>query len=509
MGKHKSDVPLLRDLKWNQAIEFADQASKIEPDERWTLIAELRPSDDEEGIQLIDDDIVPQPNISPKSSVHKSPTIESKDNHKSELKRRNSYGDIETKDRKKFKRIKVESDEESKESDEDFKVGSSEDSEDSEDEKEVLEESESEISVAESDSELEQMVKSKRSSKAKKKSKNESNHKKKAKKTKRPKKSSYDSDETSHESDVYSSDSEPKKSMNKSSAKKKKKIKFQGSDSEELDISSGEEIKKKNDEKKDDKTEKKTNWLTQRSNSHRKTEKKSSNNSREGTNSKLNKSAVSVGDESFISAIEFSEPNDVKEWPHLKYEFLQPNKIKDKTGRFKLNKDGQLNPDYDATTLTVPESFLRECSPCQRQWWLIKADHFDTILFFKMGKFYELFHMDAVIAVSELQIAYMKGDCAHAGFPEKVYKRYADVLIQKGYKVARIEQTETPQMMEDRVKNSKKTSKYDKVVKREMCRVSTIGTRMASVIDADMLTDGHSFLMAITENVSPIVILCN
>ena len=51
-----------------------------------------------------------------------------------------------------------------------------------------------------------------------------------------------------------------------------------------------------------------------------------------------------------------------------------------------------------------------------------------------------------------------QGDYAHSGFPEIAYGRYADTLVQKGYKVARIEQTETPEMMEKRCKNSKYNS---------------------------------------------------
>lgn len=50
---------------------------------------------------------------------------------------------------------------------------------------------------------------------------------------------------------------------------------------------------------------------------------------------------------------------------------------------------------------------------------------------------------------------FCQGEQAHSGFPEIAYSRYADMLIQKGYKVARIEQTETPDMMTERVKNSK------------------------------------------------------
>ena len=62
------------------------------------------------------------------------------------------------------------------------------------------------------------------------------------------------------------------------------------------------------------------------------------------------------------------------------------------------------HPDYDATTLHVPESFLKEQTPAQHQWWKLKSQHFDTVLFFKMGKFYELFHMDAGAATNAIYI---------------------------------------------------------------------------------------------------------
>ena len=46
-----------------------------------------------------------------------------------------------------------------------------------------------------------------------------------------------------------------------------------------------------------------------------------------------------------------------------------------------------------------------------RQWWELKRKHFDCILFFKVGKFYEMYHMDAVISVNELNLTYMKVIC--------------------------------------------------------------------------------------------------
>ena len=44
----------------------------------------------------------------------------------------------------------------------------------------------------------------------------------------------------------------------------------------------------------------------------------------------------------------------------------------------------------------MPPGFLdKDCTPAHQQWWAFKAQHFDTVLLFKMGKFYETFHMDA------------------------------------------------------------------------------------------------------------------
>ena len=43
-----------------------------------------------------------------------------------------------------------------------------------------------------------------------------------------------------------------------------------------------------------------------------------------------------------------------------------------------------------------------------RQWWVLKSKHYDCVLLFKMGKFYEMFHMDAVTFVKELGLLYMK-----------------------------------------------------------------------------------------------------
>lgn len=58
----------------------------------------------------------------------------------------------------------------------------------------------------------------------------------------------------------------------------------------------------------------------------------------------------------------------------------------------------------------------------------------------QVGKFYELFHADADVGMQELDLIYMKGEKAHSGFPEISYGKFADGLVSKGYRVARVEQ---------------------------------------------------------------------
>ncbi|KAK9930746.1 hypothetical protein M0R45_027773 [Rubus argutus] len=129
--------------------------------------------------------------------------------------------------------------------------------------------------------------------------------------------------------------------------------------------------------------------------------------------------------------------------------------------------------NYDPRTLYLPPDFLKSLSGGQRQWWEFKSKHMDKVLFFKMGKFYELFEMDAHIGAKELDLQYMKGEQPHCGFPEKNFSMNVEKLARKGYRVLVVEQTETPEQMELRRKEG---GSKDKVVKREVCAVVTRGT---------------------------------
>ncbi|KAI3980709.1 hypothetical protein MKX01_025274 [Papaver californicum] len=149
--------------------------------------------------------------------------------------------------------------------------------------------------------------------------------------------------------------------------------------------------------------------------------------------------------------------------------------------------------DYDPNTLYLPPDFVNNLTGGQRQWWEFKAKHMDKVLFFKMGKFYELYEMDAHIGTKELDLQYMRGEQPHCGFPEKNFSMNAEKLARKGYCVLVVEQTETPDQLELRRKKGSK----DKVVKREICAVVTKGT----LIEGEMLTinPDASYMISITE----------
>ncbi|KAJ8412634.1 hypothetical protein AAFF_G00115850 [Aldrovandia affinis] len=180
-------------------------------------------------------------------------------------------------------------------------------------------------------------------------------------------------------------------------------------------------------------------------------------------------------------------------WDHENLSWLQESNRKDAKRR-RVRDEG-----YDHTTLYVPEDFLNKTTPGMRRWWQLKSEMLDTVLFYKVGKFYELYHMDAVVGVSELGLTFMKGTWAHSGFPEIGFARFSDGLVQKGYKVARVEQTETPDMMEARCRAMARPTKFDRVVRREVCRVITRGTQTYSVLDGAPSETQSRYLFSVRE----------
>ena len=100
-----------------------------------------------------------------------------------------------------------------------------------------------------------------------------------------------------------------------------------------------------------------------------------------------------------------------------------------------------------------------------KQFWTIKSNNFDKIVFFKLGKFYELFYEDAFIGHKICDLKWMAKKM-HVGFPEKRLEYYANFFVEEFYQVVIVEQVETPRMMEKRLKasGSKKEKTIDRAV---------------------------------------------
>lgn len=115
-------------------------------------------------------------------------------------------------------------------------------------------------------------------------------------------------------------------------------------------------------------------------------------------------------------------------------------------------------------------------TPLMIQYKEIKSQNRDSILFFRLGDFYEMFFDDAVIASKELGITLTSRnkekdqEVPLAGIPYHSAAAYIAKLVKKGYKVAICEQVEDPKEAKG-------------IVKREVVRVVTPGT----VIDLDYL----------------------
>ena len=107
------------------------------------------------------------------------------------------------------------------------------------------------------------------------------------------------------------------------------------------------------------------------------------------------------------------------------------------------NKRTPDHPEYDPTSLYIPASAWAKMTPFEKQYWDIKQHHWNTILFFKKGKFYELYERDAEIGNREFQLKMTdRVNMCMAGVPEITFPDWAARFLSNGYKVARVDERE-------------------------------------------------------------------
>ena len=112
-------------------------------------------------------------------------------------------------------------------------------------------------------------------------------------------------------------------------------------------------------------------------------------------------------------------------------------------------------------------------TPMMEQYFEIKEQYRDYLLFYRLGDFYEMFFDDAIVASRELDLTLTGRDCGEeerapmCGVPFHAVDDYIGKLIEKGYKVAICEQMEDPALAKG-------------LVKRDVIRVITPGTLIES-----------------------------
>lgn len=125
-------------------------------------------------------------------------------------------------------------------------------------------------------------------------------------------------------------------------------------------------------------------------------------------------------------------------------------------------------------------------TPMMQQYLEIKKDYTDAIVFFRLGDFYEMFFDDAFLASRELEIALTGRDAGQTekipmcGVPFHAYAGYVEKLVNKGYKVAIVEQIENP-------------SEVKGIVKRDVVKIITPGT----IIEAGLNDKENNYLVSI------------
>jgi DNA mismatch repair protein MSH6 len=146
----------------------------------------------------------------------------------------------------------------------------------------------------------------------------------------------------------------------------------------------------------------------------------------------------------------------------------------------------QDHPDYDPSTLYIPEKEFRKLTSTRQQYWNFKRNHFDTILFFQVGSFYELYEQDAYLGarIMDLKLTARAPNMHSVGVPLSAYQIWASKFVALGYKVARMDQV----TREDLAPTEN--------MHRRVGDMLSIGT----LVDSPLLGDQSNYLFSLFEN---------
>ena len=142
---------------------------------------------------------------------------------------------------------------------------------------------------------------------------------------------------------------------------------------------------------------------------------------------------------------------------------------------------------------------MEKYTPMMQQYLEVKKGYLDALVFYRLGDFYEMFFDDAKIASSELDLvltgrnAGVEDKIPMCGVPHHAVSSYIQRLVQRGYKVAIVEQLEDPSVAQG-------------IVKRDVVKVITPGTIMDEITDeknsiylASVVDYKYGFALSIVE----------
>ncbi|PRP78970.1 DNA mismatch repair protein msh6 [Planoprotostelium fungivorum] len=197
------------------------------------------------------------------------------------------------------------------------------------------------------------------------------------------------------------------------------------------------------------------------------------------------------------------EGSEAEEKNQKRYEWLKD--IRD------ANKRRPGEAGYDPTTLYIPDSAWKDMTPSKKQFWEIKRDHFDVIIFFQQGAFYNVIEMDADVCHKQLGFAYTHGvnrpvNNYGAGCMTGQFPRFAYALMDMGYKVAKVDQVDTNRSGNKALK--KKLGK-EEAEQRFLDRIFSVGehktiaiplTGTGTITDDRYLPKSSQYLLALHES---------
>ena len=134
---------------------------------------------------------------------------------------------------------------------------------------------------------------------------------------------------------------------------------------------------------------------------------------------------------------------------------------------------------------------INKVTPMMKQYLEIKEENKDCIIFFRLGDFYEMFFEDAVCVSQELELTLTGKSCGldkripMCGVPHHSSNIYIEKLVEKGYRIAIVEQLEDAASVKG-------------IVKRGVAQIISIGT----IINENSLNEtDNNFIGGLYENI--------